>query len=118
MSSNKKTVEQYMAAFNAADQGKILDCLTEDVLWVLPGQYHHEGKAAFEKEIQNENFQGKPKIKVFRLTEENNVVIAEGSVRCQLKAGPWLDLVFCDVFEMRDTKIAKLTSYLMQIASS
>lgn len=116
MSANKKTVEQYMDGFRATNHEQILDCLTDDVVWVMPGTYHHEGKVAFDNEIENPNFKGKPIIRIFRMTEENDVVIAEGAVTCSFKNGDVLDAVFCDVFEMRDTKIQKLTSYLMQIA--
>jgi uncharacterized protein len=42
------------------------------------------------------------------------VVVAEGSVRTQHKDGTFLDLAFCDVFEMQDGKIRRLTSYLVR----
>ncbi len=113
MSNNKKTVHKYMAGFNAGDHAKILSCLTEDVVWELPGAYLHRGKAAFDKEIENEAFTGKPIIKVNRLTEEANVVIAEGTVVAKKKDGTTLNIVFCDVFEMKKGLIKKLTSYLM-----
>lgn len=104
-----------MDAFNASDHAKILDCLTDDVVWVMPGTYHHEGKAAFDKEIENDNFTGSPVIKIFKMIEENNIVVAEGSVTCAFKNGGMLDAVFCDIFEMQEGKIKKLTSYLMQL---
>jgi len=113
LSKNKITVEKYMEGFNATDHAKILSCLTEDVIWELPGVYHHEGKDAFDKEIENEAFTGKPIIKISRLTEENNIVIAEGTVQAKKKDGAILNLVFCDVFEMKNGLIKKLTSYLM-----
>jgi ketosteroid isomerase-like protein len=118
MSQNKKTVQQYMDGFNATDHAKILDCLTDDVVWVMPGNYHHEGKEAFDKEIENPNFTGKPIIKIFKMIEENDVVVAEGAVTCSFKNGDLLDAVFCDIFEMRNGKIKKLTSYLMQLSIS
>ena len=113
LSKNKKTVTKYMEGFNATDHAKILACLTDDVIWELPGAYLHKGKAAFDKEIENAAFTGKPVIKVTRLTEENNVIIAEGTVQATKKDGTVLHLVFCDVFEMREGLIKKLTSYLM-----
>lgn len=113
ISNNKKTVAKYMEGFNATDHAKILSCLTEDVIWELPGAYHHEGKAAFDKEIENPAFTGKPIIKVNRMTEENNIVIAEGTVQARKKDGTVINLAFCDVFEMKDQLIRKLTSYLM-----
>jgi len=113
MSLNKQTVNKYMEGFNATDHAKILSCLTEDVIWELPGVYQHQGKAAFDKEIENEAFTGKPIIRLSRLTEENNIVIAEGTVQAKKKDGVVLNIVFCDVFEMKDGLIKKLTSYLM-----
>jgi ketosteroid isomerase-like protein len=113
MTKNKRTVEKYMEAFNELDHAKILSCLTDDVEWVLPGAFHHVGKQAFDKEIENDAFSGKPIIAITRMTEENDVVIAEGSVEARKKDGEVLNLVFADVFEMRDSKIKKLITYLL-----
>lgn len=113
MSVNKQTVMDYMNAFNAGDHAKILACLTDDVIWEMPGVYHHSGKAAFDKEIENEAFVGRPTIKITRLVEESDVVVAEGTVQSKRKDGGQLNAVFCDVFVMHKGKIKKLTSYLM-----
>lgn len=102
-----------MDGFRSSDHEKILDCLTENVIWEMPGVYRHEGKDAFDKEIENENFVGSPTIQVTRLVEENDVVIAEGCVQGKMKNGNLLDAVFCDVFLMKEGKITQLTSYLM-----
>ena len=112
---NKATVSKYMKAFNRKDHSQILSCLTEDVIWELPGVYLHKGKPAFEKEIENENFTGKPLIVVDKMIEESNLVVAEGTVRAQAKDGTIINLVFCDVFEMENSLIKKLTSYLMPV---
>ncbi|HET9314185.1 MAG TPA: nuclear transport factor 2 family protein, partial [Vicinamibacteria bacterium] len=59
-------------------------------------------------------FVGHPAIAVSRLTEEDDVVVAEGSVRAPRQDGSVLNLVFCDVFDMRAGKIRRLVSYLME----
>ena len=115
MRANKHTVQQYMEAFDRLDHAAVLACLTDDVEWVIPGVFHVRGKPAFDKEIENDAFTGRPAITVARMTEENDVVIAEGTVRATRKDGGVLNLDYCDVFEMRDTKIRRLTSYLMEI---
>jgi hypothetical protein len=79
----------------------VLSCLTDDVEWVIPGMFHIRGKDDFDKEIDNEAFTGSPNIVVTRVTEENDVVLAEGSVRAQRKNGGVLHAVFCDAFEMK-----------------
>ncbi|UUF16737.1 MULTISPECIES: nuclear transport factor 2 family protein [Flavobacterium] len=113
MTPNKQTVNEYMAAFMVSDHERILSCLTDDVIWEMPGIYQHVGKEAFDKEIENDNFVGSPTIQIIKLIEENDIVIAEGAVQGNMKNGNKLDAVFCDVFEMENGKIKKLTSYLM-----
>jgi ketosteroid isomerase-like protein len=104
-----------MDAFARSDHATVLSCLTDDVEWVIPGAFHLTGKVAFDKEIENDAFVGSPTITVTRMTEEHDVVVAEGSVRTERRAGGFLNLVICDVFEMRDAKIRRLTSYLMEV---
>ncbi len=113
MVEQKQVVENYMDGFRATDHQRILSCLTEDVIWEMPGYYMHKGKAAFDKEIENPNADGHPDIKVIRLIEEGNIVVAEGTVKAKMKDGSKLDAVFCDVFHFRSGKISKLTTYLM-----
>jgi ketosteroid isomerase-like protein len=104
-----------MAAFLASDHAAILACLTDDVVWDIPGMVHLTGKEAFDREIENPAFVGKPDITVTRVVEEDDVVVAEGTVRTQRRDGDSMNLRFCDVFMMRDGKIRQLTSYLMEI---
>lgn len=74
------------------------------------------GKEAFDREIENDAFVGRPAITIMRMVEENNIVIAEGAVKSAKKDGGLLDAVFCDVFEMETGKIKRLTTYLMDKA--
>jgi ketosteroid isomerase-like protein len=115
MSGNKQTVQKYMDAFNRTDHADILSCLTDDVEWVIPGMFHVKGKDAFDKEIENDAFVGSPTIRVTRMIEEDEVVMAEGTVRAAKRDGGVLNAVFCDVFLMRTGKIRHLTSYLMEL---
>jgi len=111
--SNKAVVEKYMEGFRTTDHEKILSCLTDDVVWELPGFFYHKGKVAFDKEIENPNADGHPDITITRMVEEGNIVIAEGSVKATLKDGNMIDAVFCDVFHFTGRKINRLTTYLM-----
>ena len=113
MTDNKKTVQQYIDGFNASDHAKILSCLADDIFWYMPGFIHLTGKEAFDKEIENDNFIGRPVITIIRMVEENNIVVAEGAVQSKKKEGGMLDAVFCDVFHMENGKIKQLTTYLM-----
>ena len=114
MTENKKVVERYMNGFRRSDHAMVLSCLTDDVVWDMPGFFHLEGKAAFDGEIENPAFVGSPTITISRVIEEDDVVIAEGAVQAARRDGGMLDAVFCDVFEMKGGKIARLVSYLME----
>lgn len=118
MTPNQSTIEKYMDGFRKTDHQQILSCLTEDIEWIIPGMFHIHGKDAFDKEIENDQFTGKPQIDVTRMTEENDVVVAEGTVRAQRKDGTFLDLAMCDVFDLRAGKIRRLVSYLMPLPES
>ncbi|OGU63184.1 MAG: hypothetical protein A2W30_05025 [Ignavibacteria bacterium RBG_16_36_9] len=115
MSENKKIVEKYMDGFNKSDHEQILSCLTEDVEWILPGVFHLSGKDEFDKAIENEAFVGRPAIAVTRMVEEENTVVAEGTVRVKKPDNGFVNMVFCDVFVMKNGLINKLTSYLMEM---
>jgi len=115
MSENKRTVAAYMDAYTRFARDEILALLTEDVRWDVPGAFHVQGRAAFDEHIVDPFSDGPPEITVTRLTEERDVVVAEGAVRAKRTDGTVLDLVYCDVFEMRDGKIARLISYLMTV---
>lgn len=116
MSPNKQTVTKYMDGFRGTDHDLILSCLTDDVTWIIPGMFEVQGIDKFAEHIVDEGFAGRPIITVSRLTEENDVVVAEGTVRAPREDGSYLDLAFCDVFEMRDTRIARLASYLVTVS--
>ena len=113
MTNQKQTVEKYMDGFRSTDHPKILSCLNDHVIWEMPGFFYHQGKEAFDKEIENPNADGHPDISITRLVEEGNIVIAEGTVKAKMKDGNKLDAVFCDVFHFTNGKISKLTTYLM-----
>ena len=81
---------------------------------MIPGAFHVQGKDAFATHIVDEGFAGHPLITISRLTEEDDVVVAEGAVRAPKTDGTFLDLVFCDVFDMQEGKIRRLVSYLME----
>lgn len=114
MTENKRTVHTYMEGFRNTDRRTILSCVTDDVEWEIPGLFSIKGREAFNSHIVDPGFEGNPVIEVTRLTEEDDVVIAEGTVLAPREDGTRLRLAFCDVFEMRNAKIRRLVSYLVE----
>lgn len=114
--SNKRTVNRYIDGFRTGNHDEVLTCLTDDVEWELPGAFHIKGKPAFDQHIEDEAFVGRPTITITRLTEEDDVVVAEGTVQSERRDGGVLHARFCDVFEMQGEKIRKLITYIMQLS--
>jgi ketosteroid isomerase-like protein len=113
VSSNKETIEAYIEGFNTSDHALVLSCLTDDVEWLMPGAFHLTGKDAFDGEIENPAFSGRPEVIISRMVEEGDVVVAEGTVESHLADGSPFSAAFCDVFEMQDAKIRRLIGYLV-----
>jgi ketosteroid isomerase-like protein len=116
MTDNRDTVLQYIDGFRRTDREKILSLVTNDVVWKIPGAFEIKGRSAFAAHIVDEGFRSNPEIVIERVVEGPDVVVAEGTVRTEKTDGTVLQLAFCDLFEMRDARIAQLTSYLVQIS--
>lgn len=117
MTPNEQTVETYLEGFRRTDREMILSCLTEDIEWSIPGAFHTHGRDEFAGHIVDDDFRPHPQITVTRRVEApGEIVVVEGTVRTEKKDGTVLHLAFCDLFEMEDGKVRRLTSYLMPIA--
>lgn len=112
MSVRKEVVERYIEGFRRSDHELILSCLTDDVAWEMPGYFEHHGIAAFDKEIENDAFEGSPTITIDRMIEEGDAVAAIGAVTAQVKGvDEPLEAVFCDVFTFAGDRVRRLETY-------
>jgi uncharacterized protein len=115
VSSRKEIVGTYFDGFRRSDHEQILTCLTDDVAWDLPGYTHLTGKAAFDQEIENDEFEGSPTLTVDRLIEEADTVVAIGNGEGTHKSGRLHRFAFCDVFTFAGDKICRVESYLVPL---
>jgi uncharacterized protein len=110
MSPNKKLVETYLAT---TDKAKLGSLLTDDVEWVewvdgVPATGAiTRGKEAHIQNYGDDELRGE----IHRLTEENNVVVAEGTAHVTKKDGKSLSVRFVDVFEVENGKIKRKSSF-------
>ncbi len=110
MSPNKTLIETYLTT---QDRSKIAPLLTDDVEWIEWGDgvpasgVRTRGKAAYIANSGDDELTSH----ITRMTEENNVVVAEGTVRVQKKDGRTLAVQFCNIFEVENGKINRLNSF-------
>ena len=115
MSRHKDVVDAYFDGFRRGDHELILSCLTDDVVWDLPGHAHLTGKAAFDQEIENAEFVGRPTLTVDRLVEDDATVVAIGAGAAQRTSGDLHQFAFCDVFTFAGEQICRVESYLVPL---
>lgn len=115
MSEHKHVVERYFEGFRQGDHAEVLACLTDDVVWHLPGYRHLAGEAAFDQEIENEEFVGSPALVVDRLVEEGDTVVAIGTGESTDTSGRVHRFAYCDVFTFRGGEICRVESYLVPL---
>jgi ketosteroid isomerase-like protein len=115
VSSRKAVVETYFEGFRQGDHAKILACLTDDVVWDLPGFRHLAGKDAFDGEIENEAFTGRPTLALDRLVEEGDAVVAIGTGAATRTTGEVHRFAYCDVFTFTGDKVRRVESYLVPL---
>jgi uncharacterized protein len=110
MSTNKKLVETYLAT---TDKSKLGPLLADDIEWVEwadgvpPSGAVTRGKEAHVKNYGDDQLRGE----VHRLTEEGNVVVAEGTAHVTKKDGSTLSVRFVNIFELENGKIKRKSSF-------
>jgi ketosteroid isomerase-like protein len=115
VSERKQVVERYFEGFRRGDHELVLGCLTDDVVWDLPGFKHLEGKDAFDREIENEAFEGRPSLAVDRLVEEDDTVVAIGTGQSRRRDGAAFRFAYADVFTFRDEAVCRVESYVVPL---
>lgn len=116
MSSNRKVIESYFAS-KGTEYGRLLADDVELVEWVdgVPATgVRTQGKAAF---IENRGQREYP-VQITRMTEENNVVVAEGTARGPKKEGGSWTVQFCDIFELENGQVKRLSSFGAEVKDS
>jgi uncharacterized protein len=110
VSQNKKIIETHMTS---TDRSKAAEFLADDVEWIewaegVPSTgVRTRGKAAFIQNYGDDEL----RTQITRMTEENNVVVAEGSTRVHKKDGRVFTVQFVDIFELENGKIKRKSSF-------
>jgi ketosteroid isomerase-like protein len=68
-----------MDGFRTSDHEAILNTLTDDVVWIIHGARTTRGKAEFDSEIENPDFEGSPVLTVDRMFEAGEHVVITGT---------------------------------------
>src|SRR4029453_3255772 len=113
-SRNIETVNTYLDGFRKNDHEQILSCLTNDIEWTVFGAFHLIGKEAYDEAIDGApEFIDPPELKVVRVVEQGDVVMAELTGRAKRAAGGEMRMSMAEVFVMRGGRIAERRAWVI-----
>jgi uncharacterized protein len=115
MSSRTTVVDQYFEGFRRSDHRMILACLTDDVVWDLPGYRSLAGKKEFDGEIENPEFVGSPVLVINRMIEGDDAVVVIGSGEGSRRNGDRHRFAYCDVFTFAGDLVSRVESYVVPL---
>lgn len=84
-------------------------------VWHVHGVRTTRGKAEFDTEIENPNFEGSPELTVDRTFEAGDVFILTGTGVGHHKQAGRFAFVYSDLFTFRGDLIAEVESYVVPI---
>lgn len=113
--ANKRVLEQANAAVRAGDNEGFLSFCTEDIVWSTVGGDTLRGKQAVRAWMEKEYLRP-PEFTVRQLIAEGEHVAALGDITSLDAVGRPVPNAYCDVWRLRDGKLAELRAYVIPVA--
>lgn len=114
MSDTKAILNQANAAVSRGDYEGFLAHCTEDTEWTFIGERTLRGKQAV-REYMALTYVEPPRFKVDRLIAEGEWLTAIGEIDLKDSTGVVTRYAYCDVWRVRDEKLAELKAYVVEI---
>ena len=112
-SPNKKVVASYYAS-KGTEYARLLADDVELVDWdpgVPATGSVTKGKVAYVQNRKSREFE----CEITRMTEEDNIVVAEGFARGKKKEGGTWTVHFCDTYELQDGKVKRASTHAVDV---
>jgi ketosteroid isomerase-like protein len=111
--SNKAILEKANAAFAKGDFEGFLSFCTEDTKWTYVGDRILDGKGAVRRYIA-ETYTEPSKFTVENVIAEGDFVTLLGDIILKDEEGKESHYSFCDVWRIRDGKMAELKAFVIK----
>jgi ketosteroid isomerase-like protein len=115
--NNKSILKQANAAVERGDNEGFLSHCTDDVEWTFVGDKTLKGKAAVRQYMKT-TYAEPPKFVVDHLIAEGDFVTALGDIDIKNDDGKIVHFAYCDVWRVRDGKLAELKAFVVEIEES
>ncbi len=112
--TNIEVVREINRGFAIGDPELILSHLAEDVVWMMYGGFHTNGKEEYRKMIHNEEMDPNATLTISNEMEDGNRIVMEGFLECKRIAGGKFEGWFADFYEMEGGKVKEMRSYVIE----
>jgi ketosteroid isomerase-like protein len=114
--ANKNILRQANAAVEQGDHTGFLEYCTEDTVWTFIGDRTLRGKAAVRQWMDESYKVAPPQLAVHRLVAEGDALTAVGEIVLTEAGGKKTRYAYCDVWRLRDGKLATLHAFVVETA--
>ena len=114
MINKKDVLLKANEAVSKGDNEGFLSHCTESIEWVFEGHTTIRGKESLRKWM-GENYATPPQFHVTRLIEDDEFVVAMGTISLKDKTGVVGEYSYCDVWEFDEGKMAKLNAFVLEL---
>ena len=112
--ASKNILRQANAAVEQGDHEGFLEHCTEDTVWTFLGDRTLRGKAAVRQWMDESYKVAPPQLAVHRLVAEGDVLTAVGEIVLTGAGGKKSQYAYCDVWRLRDGKLATLHAFVVE----
>lgn len=112
--NNKAILRKANAAVVKGDHEGFLEHCTDDVEWTFVGERTLRGKEAVRQYMRTTYIEP-PKFSVTHLIAEDDFVTALGDISMKSETGEVVHSAYCDVWRIRDGKLAELRAFVVEI---
>jgi uncharacterized protein len=110
--TSKEVLRRANAAIDKGDNEAFLSFCTDDLEWTVIGEMKLSGKDAVRRWMKAA-YAKPPKYTVVDLVAEVDLVIALGDIWVEDAAGQATRHSYCDVWRLRDGKLAELRAFVI-----
>ncbi len=114
--ANKRVLQQANAAVTSGDNEGFLSYCVDDIVWSTVGGETLNGKAAVRAWMVKAYAQP-PEFTVRELVADGDFVVAFGDIDCRDDAGASVQYAYCDMWRLRDGKLAELRAFVIPVGN-
>lgn len=115
--ANRTTLELANAAVRDGDHEGFLAQCTDDTEWTFVGDRVLRGKAAVRRWM-TDTYRQPPRFVVHEMIATADTVVALGEITVADDTGRDVTSSYCDVWHLRDGKLAELRAYVIERSAS